>query len=99
MLTSVTEVKEKALGMAHRDFQKAGLLDKSPQRDAARALTKALLSSPSHKISFNQLNQLIPDPDTKQVLLAKQIIAYHTSNFSITFQSRFLQQYAQQMLK
>lgn len=57
------DVRREVLAAAEDEFQEAGLLDDSPQRDAGRAAVRAILQSPGQAIDMETWNRLVPKPE------------------------------------
>eukprot|EP00884_Botryococcus_braunii_P020392 jgi/Botrbrau1/7036/Bobra.0165s0059.1 len=83
---SVEDVRRDVLAAAEDEFQAAGILDDTPQRDAGCAVVRALLETPNKAIDLETWNHLVPNPEQKAALLRSNVFALRPKDRRITFE-------------
>ncbi|CAL5228312.1 g11418 [Coccomyxa viridis] len=100
---SSQDVRRIALSGAETEFQKTGLLDETPQRSAGLRAVHALLHRSHCKggIDMETWNELVPNPQDKQLLLRDNVFAVtHEAGGGarVVFENRPVEVYAAERL-
>ncbi|KAK9844499.1 hypothetical protein WJX74_003264 [Apatococcus lobatus] len=94
---TIPDIKAAWRADAEEQYQQAGLLDNSPQRESGLGVVKALLAaeaSGKQGISNRLWNELVPEPADKVALLQANVFAKRHQDRRIVFENQAVQKYA-----